>query len=169
MFQQILAHTPAYVWAILAFLIYRGVVASQDREMSLRQIAIIPAVMLALSLQDIAAKFGLGGVPMAAWLAGAAISATLTWLVSDKSRATPGSAAGTVVQAGSWIPLALMMAIFFIKYTVSVALSLHPELARGLAFSAGVCALFGIFNGIFLGRMLRPLNAFMTARTAVIA
>ncbi|NRR32078.1 hypothetical protein HSX11_18035 [Oxalobacteraceae bacterium] len=154
---------------MLAFLIYRGVVASQDREMTLRQIAIIPAVMLALSLQDIAAKFGLGGLSVATWLAGATIGAALTWLVSGKSRATPGSAPGTVIQAGSWTPLALMMAIFFTKYTVAVALSLHPELARSVAFSAGVCALFGIFNGIFFGRMLRPLNAFMTARTTAIA
>ena len=32
MIQQIVSHTPVYVWALLAFLLYRGYLASRDRE-----------------------------------------------------------------------------------------------------------------------------------------
>ena len=36
--QQLFSHTPLYVWAILAFLVYRGVLASRVREVSLRKL-----------------------------------------------------------------------------------------------------------------------------------
>jgi hypothetical protein len=67
MLQQILSHTPAYVWAILAFLVYRGVIASLDREVALKKLFIIPAVMLALSLHDLAGKFGFTSLSVPAW------------------------------------------------------------------------------------------------------
>ena len=43
-----------YVWAILAFLVYRGVAASRTRTASLRSLFIIPAVMTVLALLQIA-------------------------------------------------------------------------------------------------------------------
>jgi hypothetical protein len=45
--------TPIYVWALLAFLLYRGYLASKDREMSLFKVALIPLVMLGLALAGI--------------------------------------------------------------------------------------------------------------------
>jgi hypothetical protein len=59
---QLLSHTPLYVWAILAFLVYRGTAAMRDREVEFRKLCIIPLVMLGLSLQDMSAKFGLDGL-----------------------------------------------------------------------------------------------------------
>ena len=66
---QILTRTPLYVWAILAFLVYRGMAAMRDRDVEVRKLVMIPAVMLVLSLQDISTKFGLGGWALAAWAA----------------------------------------------------------------------------------------------------
>jgi hypothetical protein len=96
MLQQILIHTPGYVWAILAFLIYRGLIACTDREVEFSKLFIIPSVMLLLSVQDLAGKFGLGGVTLAAWAAGAMASAFLTWklpwAMASRRAAIPRSA-----------------------------------------------------------------------------
>jgi hypothetical protein len=66
-----------------------------------------------------------------------------------------------VLQRGSWLPLALMLATFATKYAVAVACAVRPDLAAGAGFAATVCALYGMFNGLFLGRALRclPLGA----------
>jgi len=153
---QILTHTPIHVWAILAFLVYRGMVALHDRDVEIRKLCIIPIVMLVLSLQDIAAKFGLEGIALAAWLAGMAVALPPV-LVFGANRIAAGSAPGTVRVRGSWMPLALMMAVFFTKYAASVMLAIFPQ-AHGSALVAGVvCALFGLFNGIFVGRLVRDL------------
>ena len=163
MLQQIIAHTPIYVWILLAFLASRGIAASRDSEVPLRRLAILPAVMAVLSLQDMHSRFGLDGLPVVLWLAGAVAGAFAAWRITPP--ALPGSMPGTVLQRGSWLPLALMMTIFATKYTVAVACAVRPELAGDATFSGAVCALYGVFNGLFAGRALRglPLPRAMTA------
>ncbi len=171
MLSHIVTHTPVYVWAILAFLVARGVIASRDRDVAVRKLWIIPVVMLALSLQDIAAKFGTGMLPLAAWAAGAA-AAILAVLRFGRVRVAPGAQPGSVRVAGSWAPMALMMAVFFTKYAAAVALAALPHARQDLGFIAAVCVLFGVINGCFLGRLLADLDAvrgFPTAATAVAA
>jgi hypothetical protein len=159
MLQQILIHTPAYVWAILAFLIYRGVIASTDREVAINKLFIIPAVMLALSLHDLAGKFGFNGMSMAAWMAGVVFGGGLAWKLSV-SRVVAGAQAGLVMLRGSWLPLALMMAVFCTKYIAAVLLALHPQAHQSALFIVLVCSLFGVLNGIFLGRLACDMTAF---------
>lgn len=156
---QIVSHTPIYVWAILAFLIYRGVLAASTREMAFKRLFIIPAVMLALSLQDIAAKFGINGLPLAAWAAGALCTGLPAWRLGAPGIAA-GSTADTVRVRGSWAPLALMMAIFITKYVTAVSMAIQPALAGHPVFMVAVCALFGCFNGYFMGRLARDAATF---------
>lgn len=153
---HIVSHTPIHVWAILAFLVYRGMVASRDREVELRKLCIIPVVMLVLSLQDIAAKFGLDGIALAAWIAGVALALAPVLLFSA-DRIAAGSAPGTVRVRGSWMPLALMMAVFFTKYAASAMLAVFPQAHQNTLAAGAVCVLFGLFNGVFLGRLARDL------------
>jgi hypothetical protein len=161
MLQQILIHTPVYVWAILAVLVWRGTAAMRDREMKVRSLFIVPAIMLALSLQDVLMKFGSNAVALGAWAAAAALTTLLAWKFS-RSRTAPGSASGSVIVRGSWTPLAMMMAVFFTKYAASVLLAILPQARQDLLFAAGVCALFGVFSGCFLGRLARDLSAAST-------
>jgi hypothetical protein len=58
---------------------------------------------------------------------------------------------------GSWAPLAMMMAVFFTKYAASVLLAVLPHAREDALVAAGVCALFGAFNGYFLGRLARDV------------
>lgn len=48
-----------------------------------------------------------------------------------------------------------MMGLFLTKYTVGVALALHPELRRQAAFGLAVPLLYGAFSGVFAARALR--------------
>ncbi|HEX8601016.1 MAG TPA: DUF6622 family protein [Pseudoduganella sp.] len=155
MLQQIIAHTPFYVWILLAFLASRGIAASRDSEVPLRRLVMLPAVMAVLSLQDMHGRFGLDGLPMVLWLAGVAAGAFATWRLTLP--ALPGSTPGNVLQRGSWLPLVLMMTIFATKYTVAVTCAVRPELAGDATFAGAVCALYGVFNGLFAGRALRSL------------
>jgi hypothetical protein len=159
MLNQIITHTPVFVWAILAFLIIRGVIALRTREVSMNKLFIMPVVMLALSLFDIQAKFGLGGIALATWLCGAA--ATLGLLMKfGQARVTPAATTGHVIVRGSVWPLILMMGIFVTKYITSIAVAVQPHLRQDAVFTVVVCALFGIFSGYFAGRLARDLKAY---------
>jgi hypothetical protein len=160
---QILTHTPLFVWAILAFLVYRGVIALRERETTLRKLLIIPLVMLALSLQDIAAKFGAAFLPLSAW-AGAALAVTLLVWKFSGAGISAGAASGSVRVHGSRAPLAMMMAIFLTKYATAVTLAIDPQASHHALFAVAVCALFGAFNGYFLGRLARNLQSWQQLR-----
>ncbi|MFJ2988070.1 DUF6622 family protein [Collimonas sp. NPDC087041] len=163
MLAQIISHTPLWVWALLAFLVYRGLLASVDREVTLRKISVIPLVMLALSWQGMSAIFGITPLTALCWCASAAVAAALNWRLFRSDRVIPYPERGVLFQRGSWLPLVLMMGIFVTKYTVAVLIAVQPQLAHESAFVATVCALYGIFNGMFIGRLLRVITLYREA------
>ncbi len=164
MIAQIISHTPIYVWVILAALIYRGILASTDREMSFGKLLILPAIMPLLALQDIANKFGLSGLTLAAWGAGAALAGAVTWgLFANRISAGQN---GKWLVRGSWVPLGVMMAVFATKYAAAIMLAISPQLRHDTLAIAFLCALFGCFNGIFFGRLARDINGWQQLRGA---
>lgn len=156
---QILSHTPFYVWAILALLVYRGVIAMRTREVKVSKMFIIPVIMLVLSLQDVFVKFGFTGVAFAAWTVAAVATMALVRRFSA-ARVTQSSTAGSVIVPGSTAPLSMMMAVFATKYGASVAVAIAPHLLADIVFSAALCALFGVLNGYFFGRVARDMIAY---------
>ena len=157
MLQQIFSHTPLYVWAILAFLVYRGVLASRARQVTLRKLCIIPLVMLALSLSGVHGSFGFDGAAPFAWLAGALGGAALAWTLTDARKVAAIPERASVQRPGSWLPLALMLSIFCMKYAVAVTLAIVPAYVHAPGFVLPVCAAYGCFSGIFLGGLLRTV------------
>lgn len=162
MLQQIISQTPTYVWAILAVLVYRGAAAARDRVVGLRSVFVLPVVMLALGLQALASGFGLVSPAAAAWLIGLAIGACLAWRASAGG-VSVNRVAGTVLLRGSWLPMALMLALFAGKFAFAVTLSVQPSLKADLAFALPACAAFGALAGAFLGRPLHVAAALRAA------
>jgi hypothetical protein len=157
MFQQILTHTPAWVWAVFAFLVYRGFRSSVDREMPLMIVLLLPLAMLALSLRGMLASFGTAAPVLLAWLSCLFAGGLLAWRLFQGNAIAVHRARGTVMLRGSWIPMLLTLGIFLTKYVIGVLLALQPSHARELLFAVMACALYGMFNGLFLGRTLRVL------------
>lgn len=158
MLQQILVKTPLYVWALLAFLIYRGVLAARDRDIGVNRMLVIPLLMLVLALQSIATQFGVASMAMAAWAAGTAAYALQRWSFG-RAGVSPGAAPDTLRIRGSWMPLAVMMLIFLVKYALAVTLAIRPHMADDAVFGATVCGLLGLCNGYFLGQLARDIAA----------
>ena len=163
MLQHIFSHTPLYVWAILGFLVYRGVLASRAREVTLRKLCIIPLVMLALSLSGVHGSFGFDGMAPFAWVTGALAGAALAWSLTDARKLTACPERGSVQLPGSWLPLILMMSIFCMKYAVAVALAIVPAYAQAGSFVVPVCLAYGCFSGLFLGGLLRTMAVYRQA------
>ncbi|MES2298796.1 MAG: DUF6622 family protein [Pseudomonadota bacterium] len=163
MLLQILNHTPLYVWAILAFLIARGMAASVEREIAVGKLFIIPLAMLALSLHGMVAMLGAGPALLAAWAAGALAAAAASWKLSGTHAIVADPVRGVIRERGSWAPLALMMAVFFIKYAVAVTLALAPALRQDALFVTLICALYGVINGIFFGRLCHRIALYRQA------
>ena len=154
MILQILLHTPAWVWMILVFLIYRGLLASRDREVSRQQMCIVPAIFLWLSLDGIARNFGSQDGAIAAWLVGVISGIAIAWLSFDRQRMSLLADGKTVFIRGSWKPMLLMLAIFLTKYATGILLTMQPTRAQDIGFVVAVCLLYGMCNGMFFAQLL---------------
>jgi hypothetical protein len=148
----LLARTPTWVWAILAVIIVIGLLQARDQQMARARLLILPLLWLAYGAWGVEASFGLAAAPLAAWVAGLLLS-----LLLARRSGWPGSASFDPASQrfrvpGSWLPMALMLAIFAAKFALGVALAMQPQLARSLPVAAGFALLFGALSGVFLGR-----------------
>ena len=155
MFYQIIIHTPIWVGALLALLLWLGFKQSQPGQPSLLRITVVPLVLTSLSLFGALSAFGSVPAVMLTWLAAAAVL-TMGVLQRPLPDATRYDARTRTFQVpGSWVPLVLMMGIFANKYVVGVTLSMHPGLAHEATFTLGFSALYGAFSGVFAARAIR--------------
>ncbi len=154
MFIAIVQHTPVWVWGLLSVLVALGLWQARDREMSLRRITVLPLVMIVLSLSGVLSAFGPAPVALSSWAVGAVIALALArqWLGVRGAKWSPGARA--LLVPGSWLPLALMLGLFAVKYFAGYSLAMNPALVRDAAF-AGLCSLaYGSASGIFMARAL---------------
>ncbi len=60
----------------------------------------------------------------------------------------------TFTVPGSWWPLAVILAIFFTRYAVTVMLVMNGELRQVAAFAGTASFVYGLSSGFFLARTL---------------
>lgn len=142
----ILKGTPAWVFIFFLALVALGYFQSRDRIISRSRVAITPVAMIALSFyaalstfRSAGLVFWLAGVGLAVWLGVKRLNPRgLSYLNESKSFFVPGS----------WLPLGLMMAIFFTQYATAIVHVKEPV-------SIGAISLFyGICSGVFFARAL---------------
>jgi len=155
MLLQILSHTPIWVFALFAALLWLGLSQLVTRRLGLSRITLLAAGMAAFSLYGTVSAFAAVPTALIAWLAGAA--AVFLIVVNRPVPAGTGydAASRRFTVPGSIVPLALMMGIFFTKYAVGVALGMHLAQANDVSFALTVSALYGAFSGVFAARAAR--------------
>ncbi len=154
MFIAIVQRTPVWVWGLLALLVALGVRQMFSRRLALRRSAVLPLVLLGLSLAGVVGSFGVQALPLLAWAAGlAAMVAVLQGRV-DTQAVRYDSATRQFQVPGSAVPLALMLGLFMLKYAAGVALAMNPWLRATLPFALTISLTYGIFSGAFLGRAM---------------
>jgi hypothetical protein len=154
---QILTHTPLWVFGLFFGLVYLGYVQSRTRQVSRNRLIVLPIAMLAWSLYSVWSTFDAHLTALAAWACawGAVVAIGLVRGPSRSASYDATTAQFTV--AGSWLPLALMMGIFFFKYAVAVAHAVKPGVLDSTTAVAMVSATYGLFSGLFMGRAVRVL------------
>jgi len=158
MLLTILRHTPTWVWGLLATLVALGLLQTRARDVTRARLLALPLAMLLMSLWSLAPAFASTAWAPGSWGIGfaAALAATA------RLRPPPGARwrAETLRWhlPGSWAPMALILAIFSLKYGVGVALGLQPSWRTDAGFQLAIAALYGILNAALLGRSLSVLR-----------
>ena len=133
MLLQILSHTPRWVFVLFAGLLWLGGRQLLAGTVGLARITLMPLAMTGLAVYGVVSAFGDAPLALACW-GGAALAMAALLLQRPPPAGTRYDAAQRRFHLpGSAVPLALMMGIFFTKYTVAVALAMQPALRRSCA------------------------------------
>jgi hypothetical protein len=157
MILQILQRTPPWVFVLFAALLVLGVLQSRPRELGATRVAVLPAIFLAWSLFGVWSAFGLEPLAFGGWLCGIGAALLINRLARLPRNVSYSADTNRFRVEGSWIPLAMMMAIFFTRYVIAVATAMQPALKTVPTFIAAVGFAYGLISGSFLARALRVL------------
>jgi hypothetical protein len=155
--QQVIAHTPPWVWGILALITYLGLKQVVDHVVTLRRLAIAPVALGALSLSGVTNAFGLHAEVLALWAVGVALAVAANHWLAWPRKVQYESAGRYAVQGSLW-PLIGMWSMFAVRYVTTVTLVLHRDWAHGTVFGMVMPLVFGALSGMFLARSLRILR-----------
>jgi hypothetical protein len=153
MLAQIFTHTPVWVWLLLAFLIYRGIGALAERPFVARNVLLLPLVLTGWGMYSMANRYGNDIGVLLCWAAGFIVAGIIGYS-SITAQAVTGTRKAPR-QAGSVIPLVLIVAIFVVKYVVEVSFAMHPEVIGVSPVANAVALLFGGLAGLMAGRVTR--------------
>lgn len=160
---EILKNTPSWVFVLFFVLLYLGYGYSKTRAVPVGRLFALPLAMVGLSLYGVWSAFGANLAGFAAWTGGIVLALLLNLVIKLPKGVDYAPAEKEYIIPGSWFPLSLMMAIFFTKYAVAVALARHPSLREAATFITTVTLGYGFLSGVFLSR---ALHAWGTAKTA---
>jgi hypothetical protein len=158
MIGPILAGTPTWVWFLLAGLLGLGISQLKTRTMSAIRAFIMPVAMTGLSLWGTISAFShsaIYGYVLLTWAVAAVVLAAVVGSISPPAGTGFNPQDRTFTVPGSWVPLALIMGIFLVKYMVGVEVAMNPGLAHDSTYSLTYGAIYGVFSGIFTGRSIR--------------
>ncbi len=151
MFFLILQRIPHSVWMLLALLIAIGISQSFTKRRSLRSATLIPIIMILLSLYGVMSVFAQASA-LLAWAVGVAAALTFAHAVGAWKNIRWSQADQRLIVPGSWMPMLLMLGLFFTKFGVNVALAMHHELVNSTGFAMMASLAYGVFSGTFFAR-----------------
>ena len=161
---EILRRTPSWVFVLFFLLIALGFFQSKDRLVSRSKVTMLPAAMLLLSFYGVLSAFGITPLAFAAWLAGVAVALWFGLKTANLCGASFTKETELFAVPGSWLPLSLMMAIFFTKYAVGVILARKLPIAGDLTFIGSVSLIYGLLSGVFFARAIAILRTARACR-----
>jgi hypothetical protein len=152
MLLQIIQGTPLRIWALFAALLWLGYRQTKDRVVGSLRAALLPGIFILLSLAGVVMAFGANTLAVSSWGVGVGIAVSAGARILPRLQATWHAAGDTLQIAGSWLPFALIVSLFFIKFAAGVSLAIHPGLVSQPNFAVPCSLAYGFFSGLFAAR-----------------
>ena len=143
-------HIPIWVFILFFGLLFLGYLQTKIREISYMRALTLPSAMTIYSLYGAVSTFGFSIDIIGYWLSGILLAVALNTYFRYPKDAKYNAETKSFKIPGSYIPLILIMGIFFTKFFLGFAKARHLAALNDLGTIALVSALLGFFSGIFL-------------------
>jgi hypothetical protein len=152
---RIVLGTPAWVYALFVALVGFGLSQTRTRSVGETAVLLLPLAMVAYSFVSVVLAFGWTLAAAAVWTAGVALALGAGTALGRARGARYVAGERRYEVAGSWVPLALILMVFFTRYCIAVAMGIDPALRQAGAFIAGASFAYGLLGGLFPARAVR--------------
>ncbi len=161
--EDVIAHTPPFVWVILALIVFRMWRLMRKRWVSLTRLLIQAVLFIGLGVAGLAWRSGLdaGG-----WAAAAALLFPAGFFTAPHPLAVDHKAGKLLIPASMLMPMRLLL-IFVVRYSLAVLMALHPDRHDELMLAISLFS--GAVAGYYLGWSAFLLRAYRQAPRAVSA
>ena len=154
MFLKILQHTPLWVFVLFFVLLALGLLQTKDRTIKRGTVFVLPCAMLILSFYGVISAFGITYKPLFSWVFGLIAAIAFGLAIAKPKNVICFKSNNSFNVSGSWMPLFLMMGIFFTKYVAGVAFARQLSIVQDGTFVLTISWLYGFFSGLFFSRGL---------------
>jgi len=152
---QIISHTPAWVWALFVFLVLSGFKALRPRKMTPERMFILPIIFFIWALYGIATELTIWPTGLGAFAVALIVGIGGGWANALRlPAATFDARTCRVIRPGSATILVLVLVGFFAKYILSVVLVRYPHLGAQQGFATLFGGVSGLVDGAFWGGVL---------------
>ena len=158
---QTLQHIPVWVFSLLIGLIALGLLQTRTRHIPKQRLLGINIALTVFTLVGVVQQWRPTPWLALALLSWAAACLLLTWTLGHGAApagANYNPATRHFTVPGSWLPLALFMAIFACKFAVGMLGATAPGSLHSLQAAIGISAVYGLFSGVLNGRAWRLLR-----------
>jgi hypothetical protein len=159
---DIVTHTPLWVWALFALVLYMGYQRTRDRVVPLWRIAILPGVMLVLAATGWV-NAGIATLPAIA--VGVVIGGVAGWLL-EREGATRRLPHGKLWLRGEWWSFLQILVILSFRYTITVVAAVNPVLNGDSTWHQGTLLISSLLTALFIGRAAARLRVYFTSLPA---
>jgi predicted dienelactone hydrolase len=151
---EILAHTPAWVFAVLAFLIVFGLLQARSRVVRVELAFFLPVFMFIWSISGVMTNATRPVTALLCWFAGLSMVAALFVGRGNVNGDKFDGATRRFAIRGSWVPLFVMLGIYATRYFIGVATAMHLEVTESAYFEEAASLVLGAGSGFFVARGL---------------
>lgn len=162
----IVAHTPVYVWLILALVLWRAWQATRPRTTGMAGPLVLPGIIVVLGVVGLVAGHATA-LETAVWVAALVLGGLVGRPLGHHLllRAEPGPPVRLHLR-GSWLIFALILVIFALRYGMAVFDAVDPVAAHQPALRLVETVVRGALSGLLVGRGLGVLLSARAMRAA---
>jgi len=164
---DILRYTPIWVWGLLAALLTLGFWQTRTRNLARARLLALPLTLLCLGLWSTSSSFSTLPLAAGVWLATLVASSFAARRLPPPAGARWDAVNERLHLPGSWLPLALIVTMFTLRYSATVAMMLHPAWRGDPTLLLPLSALYGALGGLFLGRAIGLLALTRTPQDTI--
>lgn len=154
----IFSQTPGWVYFLFFALALLGCYQRRVRTVSHARLLILPLSMAGFSFYGLIASFGFNWLSVACWVFGLFIS--FCGLKKLSGTTVKKLSSGKFKVKGSWWPLVLIIAIFFIRYFIGYAEAINLAVLQQPEFIVAVSFILGLLSGFFVARVKAGFELF---------